>query len=92
MKTEITENSHDIIGMIADTRKLIQKTLVSGNSLTTTQTRKYIYIYTYKVDKNNYRFRKKREPNVFNKSLTSFNSMVKGYVYFVLDWKINFQM
>lgn len=47
MKTEITENSHDIIGMIADTRKLIQKTLVSGNSLTTTQTRKYIYIYTY---------------------------------------------
>lgn len=47
MKTEITENSHDIIGMIADTRKLIQKTLVSGNSLTTTQTRKYIYIYTH---------------------------------------------
>lgn len=42
---EITENSHDIIGMIADTRKLIQKTLVSGNSLTTTQTRKYIYIH-----------------------------------------------
>lgn len=47
MKTEITENSHDIIGMIADTRKLIQKTLVSGNSVTTTQTRKYIYIYTH---------------------------------------------